>query len=432
MPAGMDDRVRDELAGQELEVVDDDRRDAVLGEERDDGVARRRRPDRARWARRARAGARVVTRGGDPRCIPAAARHGEVSAPCAHEPNGRPGSTAGRRVVQGDDARHGPGGRRLMRRSTERIDGCAAAPPGHRPARSPCPSASASTAGATWRRPSRTTRSSASSPCCWPWSPILGIVLEDRAELRDDLVDGALGQIPVHRLASWPTPSSRSTGSGWVVVLGLATAIWAGMGAVGALQLALDELWDTPVHRRPSFVMKRVRALAFLVLFGLGLAAVDAAVQPGHVLRPRVDRRRRRAARCTLVVDTALLLMMFTVLPGAAAAAPRAAARRGRRRGRAASLLQQLGQLRRPPLHRRRQRHLRHVRRRHRPAQLVPPGQPAGAAVGRAQRGARRTDLSPRRLLAGGDRHRRRPAGPDARRPAHPARSPGRLRREHR
>ncbi|MET0325349.1 MAG: YihY/virulence factor BrkB family protein [Ilumatobacteraceae bacterium] len=142
---------------------------------------------------------------------------------------------------------------------------------------------------------------------------ILGIVLEDRPDLRDDLVDGALGQIPVigSKLADAQQPL---TGSGWVVVLGLATAIWAGMGAVGALQLALDELWDTPVHRRPSFVMKRLRALAFLVLFGLGLAAstllsnlttlFDLGWLAGAV-----------GLLLTLLVNSALLLMMFTVLP---------------------------------------------------------------------------------------------------------------------
>jgi len=142
---------------------------------------------------------------------------------------------------------------------------------------------------------------------------ILGIVLEDRPDLREDLVDGALGQIPV--IGSKLTDAQQPlTGSGWVVVLGLATAIWAGMGAVGALQLALDELWDTPMHRRPSFVMKRLRALAFLALFALGLAAstllsnlatfFDLGWIAGGV-----------GLLLTLAVDSALLLMMFTVLP---------------------------------------------------------------------------------------------------------------------
>ena len=58
---------------------------------------------------------------------------------------------------------------------------------------------------------------------------VLGIVLEDNDDLREDLIDGAVGRIPVigSQLADDTIP-----GSGWVLVLGLATAIWAGMAAV--------------------------------------------------------------------------------------------------------------------------------------------------------------------------------------------------------
>ncbi|MET0145656.1 MAG: YihY/virulence factor BrkB family protein [Ilumatobacteraceae bacterium] len=142
---------------------------------------------------------------------------------------------------------------------------------------------------------------------------ILGIVLQDRPDLRDDLLDGFLGQIPV--IGTQLTDAQQPLeGSIWVLVLGLATAIWAGLGAVGALQQAFDDISDVPVHRRPTFLMKRLRELAFLGLLGIGLAAstlmsniatlFDLGVFAGAV-----------GLLLSLVIDAALLLMMFSVLP---------------------------------------------------------------------------------------------------------------------
>jgi YihY family inner membrane protein len=97
---------------------------------------------------------------------------------------------------------------------------------------------------------------------------VLGIVLEDNDDLREDLIDGAVGRIP---LIGTQLADDTIQGSGWVLVFGLLTAIWAGMAAVSALQHALDIVADIPVHERPNYVMKRVRALVFLVLFGIGI-----------------------------------------------------------------------------------------------------------------------------------------------------------------
>ena len=84
---------------------------------------------------------------------------------------------------------------------------------------------------------------------------ILGIVLDDVRTCAKDLVDGALGQIPVHRLQAGRRPAAahRAAAGSW-------SSAWPrrsgpGMGAVGALQLALDELWrhaDAPPAERSS------------------------------------------------------------------------------------------------------------------------------------------------------------------------------------
>jgi YihY family inner membrane protein len=140
---------------------------------------------------------------------------------------------------------------------------------------------------------------------------VLGIVLDDRPDLQEDLVEGALGQIPVigSQLATAPL-----TGNVWALVLGLATALWAGLAAVGALQYALDELSDVPKHQRPNFAMKRLRSLGFLVAFGLGLAASTllsnlTTLFDLHAVAGAVG------LLGTFAVNTALLLMAYSVLP---------------------------------------------------------------------------------------------------------------------
>ena len=54
---------------------------------------------------------------------------------------------------------------------------------------------------------------------------ILGLVLQDNPSLRDDLVDGALGQIPV---IGSQLKTDTLPGQGWVLAVGLVTALWAG------------------------------------------------------------------------------------------------------------------------------------------------------------------------------------------------------------
>jgi membrane protein len=141
---------------------------------------------------------------------------------------------------------------------------------------------------------------------------VLGIVLRDNDDLREDLVDGALGQIPV--IGTQLGASEGLPGSGLALALGIATALWAGLGAVAALQQGLDVIGDVPVHARGNFIAKKAREVAFLVLLGLGLACSTLAAN----LASFFDVGALTAVAgllVTTVVDVALLLMMFTVLP---------------------------------------------------------------------------------------------------------------------
>jgi uncharacterized BrkB/YihY/UPF0761 family membrane protein len=97
-------------------------------------------------------------------------------------------------------------------------------------------------------------------------------------------------------------------------LIGLVTALWAGMAAVGALQHGLDVIADVPVHRRPNFFMKRLRALVFLVLFGLGIC-LSTIMSNVATLFDVGWLTGALGVAGTLAVNTLLLLMTYSVLP---------------------------------------------------------------------------------------------------------------------
>ena len=141
---------------------------------------------------------------------------------------------------------------------------------------------------------------------------VLGIVLQNNDELREDLVAGALGQIPV--IGSQFADTDSLPGDGLVLVLGILTALWAGLGAVAALQQGFDIVADVPVRDRGNFVAKKVREVAFLVLFAIALSISTMASN----LNSLFDVGAVTGALgivATAVVNAALLLMAFTVLP---------------------------------------------------------------------------------------------------------------------
>lgn len=105
---------------------------------------------------------------------------------------------------------------------------------------------------------------------------VLGFVLEDREDLRDDIQRGALGQLPVIGDYIGEAATKPLTGNTLALVIGLITALWAGMGAMQASQDAINSVFDVPRNEQPSFLKKRGRSL--LMLFVLGGLLVAGGV----------------------------------------------------------------------------------------------------------------------------------------------------------
>jgi membrane protein len=68
-----------------------------------------------------------------------------------------------------------------------------------------------------------------------------------------------------------PSSVSALSGSVWVFVLGLATALWSGIGVVRTAQFAFDSVWEIPQHERPGMVQQTLRSLWVLGTIGAGL-----------------------------------------------------------------------------------------------------------------------------------------------------------------
>jgi membrane protein len=106
-------------------------------------------------------------------------------------------------------------------------------------------------------------------------STILGLLLEDNEELRQDILDSAIAQIPVigREIAS----NSGTIGGGiWGLVVGLALALWAATKAFVGVQNAFDDAWDVSLDHRGNPAVKRGKALLGIAFIGTSLVATVA------------------------------------------------------------------------------------------------------------------------------------------------------------
>lgn len=160
---------------------------------------------------------------------------------------------------------------------------------------------------------------------------VLGFVLEGDAGLRQDIADSALGQFPVigDQIAS--SVADPLTGNPLALIIGLAGALWAGMGMVHACQDAMNEVWAVERADYPSFIGKRMRSLIMLAVMGVLIVVSTGVAQLVTVVAPGVF-----GVVGLVVASVALNLLVFqvayrvltvaevgwrTVLPGAAFAA---------------------------------------------------------------------------------------------------------------
>ena len=160
---------------------------------------------------------------------------------------------------------------------------------------------------------------------------VLGFVLQDNASLQEDILDSALARIPVvgTQLGDEVEPLTGSTSA---LVIGLAGALWAGLGVTLALGRAFDEIWDVPRLKQRGALRARVRGLAVLAVLAVSLIA--ATVAAGLAIGGRIGPAAEEfgAVGTVLVVNLIAFIGLFALftprpwrilklLPGAALAA---------------------------------------------------------------------------------------------------------------
>lgn len=99
------------------------------------------------------------------------------------------------------------------------------------------------------------------------FTTVLGFVLQSHEQLREDIIDSALAELPFvgQQIADDP---SKLQGSAIVLVLGLALALWGGMKAFVAVHTALDDIGELRLDERANLVATRLRALLGMAYIG--------------------------------------------------------------------------------------------------------------------------------------------------------------------
>ncbi len=140
---------------------------------------------------------------------------------------------------------------------------------------------------------------------------ILGMVIANRADLRQHLLDSALHDVP---LLGPQIARNVHALDGGGVLLGVAVllAIWSGLGVLRSFEAAMNAVWNVPRRRRPNALQSSFRALVLLVVLGIVvLASTVLAAFTGGASAPIA----LLAAAGSFLLNLVLYLAAFRLLP---------------------------------------------------------------------------------------------------------------------
>ena len=107
---------------------------------------------------------------------------------------------------------------------------------------------------------------------------ILGYVLQDRPGTIDSIERSVSKNYPaLERVVNFESLH----GHWYVLIAGLLTSLWSGLGVTSAAQNALDTIWAVPRKRRPNFIQSKLRGVG--LLFAIGILFVIATAASGLV-----------------------------------------------------------------------------------------------------------------------------------------------------
>jgi YihY family inner membrane protein len=142
---------------------------------------------------------------------------------------------------------------------------------------------------------------------------VLGFLLQGDTELSDRIVNSAVGQFPViGDDIGRAVEQGRLRGSGLALAVGVALALWGGLGVAEAGQNAMNGIWNVPRKRYPNFFLRRLRGLVWLVVLGGGLLLASLAT--GFTQAADTAWSGAAGVAAATAVNTLLFLVGFRVL----------------------------------------------------------------------------------------------------------------------
>jgi membrane protein len=142
---------------------------------------------------------------------------------------------------------------------------------------------------------------------------VLGMFLSGNRELQDRIVDSAIAQFPV--IGQQIRNNIHSiTGSGLLLAIGLAGALWAGLGGLKAAQNAMNHVWDVPQKHHPGLPVTLLRALIMLAALGGFLIASSALASVATAERTESGMATALGLSGSLAVNVLLFAVAYKVL----------------------------------------------------------------------------------------------------------------------
>ncbi len=147
-------------------------------------------------------------------------------------------------------------------------------------------------------------------PLLLVFASVLGFVLAGHPGLKAHVLHTAESSFP--SLSGYL--NSAVSGSGVALGIGLAWALWAGLGVTRATERAMDSVWDVPIEERPNIWWARLRGLLMLAILGatfLVSTALASLRGVGGAFGPATD---VLAVGGAFVLNVGLYLLAFRVL----------------------------------------------------------------------------------------------------------------------
>jgi YihY family inner membrane protein len=108
------------------------------------------------------------------------------------------------------------------------------------------------------------------APLMLVFAVLLANLLEDRPELRADMVDAIFGAFP-EVAAQLDDAIANVPDNSWAAVVGVLGVLYAGLGVTESAQYAFNQIWAVPWRIRPGFFPRQGRALGMTLLLYAGL-----------------------------------------------------------------------------------------------------------------------------------------------------------------